>query len=108
MHDSHVSFYKRYLKLLEEELICPNSYPTNEIQVQPKNILHICCDLPIWGLLSKDRNETIYIIAPSDNLILRYNTYISGLINNINNGEKISITTITDPDTNIVYILYIG
>jgi hypothetical protein len=106
MHASHISFYRRYVKLLENELRKPDNHLISEVVIHPKEILNVCCDLPIWGLLCHDRKDMVYIIAPNNNLISQYNSYITKLLDIISNNNTISMTILTDPETNMISMLY--
>ncbi len=107
MHASHISLYQRYVKILENELRKPDNHLISEVVIHPKDILHVCCDLPIWGLLCHDRKEMIYIIAPTINLISQYNIYITKLLDIILNNDTITMTILTDPETNMISMLYL-
>lgn len=107
MHAAHVSFYQRYIKLLNQELRNPDSNVIAQIKIEPSNIMKTCCDLPMWALLCQNSKEKIFIISPTDRLVRKYNGYIKTLVDCISNNTAIEITVLSDPDTGVRCLLYL-
>ena len=108
MHAAHVSFYQRYIKLLNYELRNHDSNLICSIEIQPTNIIKMCSDLPMWVMLCHNTQERIFIISPTDMLVRKYNQYIKTLVEHIsNNNSAIKMTVLSDPDTGVRCLLYL-
>lgn len=108
MHASHLSFYKRYVMLLNKELRNKDDKYIHDIKITPKSITKICCELPIWGLTCHDSPEVIYIVSPTINLIPKYQRYVSYINELITNKDEINLTVLIDEETKIKTVLYIN
>ena len=104
-HCAHVSFYQRYIRLIEEEVRKEKPNLINVIEIEPSSIVKICCQLPIWAMMCHHTKNAIYIVLPK---VLRYHYSVLDQLESIcHNDEKISIHIITDPDTDVKCFLYI-
>lgn len=105
MHAAHQSFYNRYVNLIEKELRVTNSKCIYSIIIQPKNIIPLCCELPMWAILCKNTKDKIYMIFPSK-IYNYYNKHVEKLEAAIHKKDSIEITVLSDPETEIKCFLY--
>jgi len=106
MHTAHRSFYERYINLLNNELMADKSEFIKPMNIQPENIIPLCCQLPMWTILCKNTKDKIYMIFPS-NIYKYYNRYIETFENIIKSKESIKIQVLQDPETGVRFFLYI-
>ncbi len=101
MHTAHVGFYKRYIKLLERELRAKDSNFISSIVIQPREVLPICCDLPMWAVLCKNTEDKIYVIG-----IDGYNKYLQIITDSIKDNRSMDIAVLVDPETDVKCFLF--
>lgn len=104
MHETHKLFYNRYIKLIKNTLRSDNKN-IHTLDIEPTDIIPMCCELPMWIILSRNNDDKIFMLYPND----RYKIYDKNMViinDAINNKTKINISVFIDPETNVKCFLF--
>lgn len=103
MHQTHIAFYERYLKIINDELRNkePSAY---SMKIKPKEVIKVCCELPIWSITSEGTSDIVYMIFPTSNYYMNKN--IRTMKDAIGDGESVDISVISDPHTGVKCFLH--
>ena len=107
MHSAHVSFYDRYIELLNKEIKNPAEHEV--VNIKPKSISKICCSLPMYGMTHHGNDEILYIIGTNTSYRkYSHDHYVLKIATAINNNAEIKITVIKDKITQTSFIILVS
>ena len=104
MHSAHISFYQRYIKIINDELRNENSKVISKIEILPIDIIKMCCELPMWVLLTETAGK-IFMINPGIKSG-DFDTSLHKMEQCVVDKQKVTMAIITDPDTQLKHFLY--